>query len=80
MAKKKMSIETKTKLVYSIELSIIAVIFIVVATLELVGVIHFREWALIGFNWLTLFGGLWMIADFVWTLVSEKKRKKNSSF
>lgn len=78
MAKEKMSAEKKTKLIYCGELILIAIVFIVIATLDITRVLHIRDWVLIAFNWVTLFGGLWIIADFVWTLVSPKKRAKNS--
>ena len=78
MAKEKMSIEKKVKLIYSGELIFIAIVFLVLATLELCRVLKIRDWVLIAFNWITIFGGAWMIADFIWTLVSPKKRAKNS--
>lgn len=78
MAKEKMSAEKKIKLIYSGELIFIAIVFAVIATLEICRVLKIRDWVLIAFNWLTLAGGIWMIADFVWTLVSPKRRAKNS--
>lgn len=78
MAKEKMSIEKKTKLIYSGELIFFAIIFFVIATLELLGVIGRREIMMIIFNWVTLCGGTWMIVDFLWVLLSKKRRKKNS--
>ncbi len=77
MAKEKMSIEKKTKLIYSIELIIIAVIFAVVATLQIIGVLGKNEIMQIVFNWITIFGGTWLIVDFLWTLFSKKRRAKN---
>ena len=74
----KMSAEKRTKLIYSVELIVIAIVFVVIATLEIFRVMHFRDWILIAFNWITIFGGTWMIVDFVWTLVSSKKRLKSS--
>ena len=78
MAKEKMSIEKKTKLIYSGELVLFAIIFFVIATLEVLGVIGKREIMMIIFNWITIFGGTWMLVDFFWTLFSKKRRKKNS--
>ncbi len=78
MAKQKMSPEKKIKLIYCGELILIAIVFIVIATLDITRVLHIRDWVLIAFNWITLFGGMWIIADFIWTLVSPKKRAKNS--
>ena len=74
----KMSAEKRTKLIYSVELIVIAIVFVVIATLEILRVMHFRDWILIAFNWITIFGGTWMVVDFVWTFVSSKKRLKSS--
>ena len=78
MAKEKMSLEKKVKLIYSGELLFFSIIFFVIATLEILGIIGKREIVLIIFNWVTIFGGAWMIADFIWLLCSAKRRKKNS--
>lgn len=78
MAKEKMSLEKKVKLIYSGELLFFAIVFFVIATLEILGIIGKREIILIIFNWVTIFGGTWMIADFIWLLCSIKRRKKNS--
>ena len=77
MAKEKMSVEKKTKLIYSGELIIIAVIFAVVATLQIIGVLGKNEVMQKVFNWITIFGGAWLIVDFFWTLLSKKRRAKN---
>lgn len=73
-----MSIEKKTKLIYSGELLFFVLVFITIAVLELTSVLHPKEWVLIVFNWVTLFGGLWMIIDFIWVYFSKKRRPKNS--
>lgn len=78
MAKEKMSMEKKTILFYSGELILFAIVFFVIATLEILGVIGKREIMHIIFNWVTIFGGTWMIVDFFWVLFSKKRRKKNS--
>lgn len=78
MAKEKMSLEKKVKLIYSGELLFFAIVFFAIATLEILGIIGKREIILIIFNWVTIFGGTWMIADFIWLLCSIKRRKKNS--
>ena len=67
----------KVKLIYTIELLVFAVIFITIATLKLVRVLPYKELARIIFNWVTIFGGLWIIADFVWLMCSKRRRKKN---
>lgn len=78
MAKEKMSIEKKTKLIYTVELLVFAVLFFVIATLEILGVIGKRDIMLIIFNWVTIFGGTWIIVDCLWVAFSKKRRKKNS--
>ena len=78
MAKAKMSDDVKVKLIYTIELLVFAVIFITIATLKLVRVLPYKELARIIFNWVTIFGGLWIITDFVWLMCSKRRRKKNS--
>lgn len=75
--KKKMSIEKKSKLLYSGELLIIAILFITLAILRCVGVIGYNATRITIFNWITIVGGAWLITDFVWLLVSKKRRAKN---
>ena len=78
MAREKMSFEKKTKLFYSGELIFIAIVFAVIATLEIFGIVGKNEIMMTIFNWVTIFGGAWIIADFIWCLCSKKRRKKNS--
>ena len=65
---------------YIIELLVIAVIIIVLATLKITGVIgqgqNFRH----VFNIITLVGSLWIVSEFIWMLLSKKKRRRNSMF
>ena len=68
----------KMKLIYSGELLLFAVIFLVVAILKLTGVMKYNETRRIIFNWITIFGGLWGITDFVWGLTSKKRRQRIS--
>ena len=75
--KKKMDPFTKMKLFYSGELILIAIVFLVMAILDLTYVLHLKDTVITIFNWITLFGGLWLIIDFFWTLLSPKKRAKN---
>lgn len=78
MAKKKLDDLTQCKLIYSGELLIFAVVFVVLGLLFLFGVIKVADWKKWFFTILTLVGGIWVFIDFFWTLKSEKKRKKNS--
>lgn len=75
--KKKLDELTKYKLIYSGELLIFAVIMTVLAFLFGFGIIPIRDWKKWLFSILTLIGGIWMIIDFIWTIRSEKKRKRS---
>ena len=68
----------KIKLIYSGELLFIAVVFLVIGLLELLKVITIKDWVQLVFKIVTLAGAAWLIADFLWTLLSPKKRAKNS--
>ena len=68
----------KIKWIYSGELLLIAVVFLVIGFLELLKVITIKDWVQLAFKIVTLAGAAWLIADFVWTLLSPKKRAKNS--
>lgn len=74
---KNLSEETKTKLVYSGELIIIALIFLVLGILKIVDVMKYNEQRRLIFNYITLVGGAWVITDFTWMLLSQKRRAKN---
>ena len=68
----------KIKLIYSGELIFIAVVFLVIGLLELLKVITIKDWVQLVFKIVTLAGAVWLIADFLWTLLSPRKRAKNS--
>lgn len=74
--KKKMDDFTKAKLIYSGELLLFGIAFLVVAILKMVGVIPQNDKLHIVFNWITLFGGSWIVADFFWALFDKKRRKR----
>ena len=74
--KKKMDFATKAKLIYSGELLIIAIVFIVIAILKLTDVLIYKEIRSQIFNWITLFGGAWVIADLIWAIVDKKRQKR----
>ena len=74
--KKKMDDLTKAKLIYSIELLVFSVAFLVVAILKMTGVIPTNETRQLVFNWITLFGGSWIIADCIWAIVDKKRQKR----
>lgn len=74
--KKKLDFLTKAKLIYSGELLIFAIVFFVIALLEFLQVIKISNGHRQFFNWVTLFGGTWLIVDFFWATFSKKRRKK----
>ena len=74
--KKKMDYETKAKLIYSGELLVFALVFIVLGILKFVDVLKYNEVRGTIFNWVTLFGGSWLIADLIWALVDKKRRQR----
>ena len=78
MAKEKMPLEKKAKLIYSGELILFSIVFIVIATLEITAVIGKREVMMIIYNWVTIFGAAWMIADFIWLMCSKRRKARNS--
>lgn len=64
--------------IYSGELLLFAIIFAVIASLRITRVIGYNETRRIIFNYITLVGAAWGIADFVWALRSPKRRQRVS--
>ena len=75
---KKLDKETKYKLVYSGELALFAVLFAVFAVLKFTGVLGYNPTRALVFNWITIFGGAWGIADFIWAVCSKKRQQRIS--
>ena len=73
---KKVDPHKKMKLIYSGELLLFAVVFLVVGVLKLTGVMKYNETRRIIFNYITMFGGLWGIIDFLWGAISKKRRAR----
>ncbi len=74
--KKKIDAVTKVKLIYSGELLLFAVVFLTLAILKFTNVIPFNSTRALIFNWITIFGGAWIIADLIWALVDKKRQKR----
>lgn len=74
--KKKMDDITKIKLIYSGELLVFSIVFITIAILKFTNVIPFNQTRATIFNWITIFGGTWLIVDLVWALVDKKRQKR----
>jgi len=75
---KKLDDLTKAKLIYSGELALFAVIFLVLGLLTIFGVIEVSERRIAILTWITLVGGAVAIGNSIWFFVSPKKRKKGS--
>ena len=75
---KKMDELTKAKLIYTIELGVFAIAFLVVAILQYVHVIKFGENHLRIINWISIFAASLGILDFLWFINSPVRKKKNS--
>lgn len=75
---KKIDKEKKVKLIYSGELLLFAVIFLVFGILKITKVMGYNETRRIVFNWITIFGGAWGIADFIWAICSKKRQQRIS--
>ena len=73
-----MTIEKKNKLIYSGELLLFSVVFIVLGILELIHVINLSDRFQLIFKIITLVGATWLTFDFFWTLLSKKRRARNS--
>lgn len=76
--KKKLDELTKAKLIYSGELGLFAILFIVLAILVFTGVYQLSERRQSIFTWLTLVGGGIIVGDLIWLCLSKKRQKKNS--
>ena len=74
--KKKLDMITKAKLIYSGELMLFFVLFLVIAILRITGVMGGNDVRSKIFNWVTIFGGTWLTIDFFWALFSKKRRSK----
>lgn len=70
--------QKKAVLIYSGELALFSIIFLVIGILIMIGVIQVADWKRYFFTYVTMIGGLWPIADFIWTLLSKKHREGNS--
>ena len=70
-----MTIEKKNKLIYSGELLLFAIVFLVIGILELVRVINLSDRFQLIFKIITLVGATWISADFIWTLCSKRRRE-----
>lgn len=68
----------KVKLIYSGELIVIAIVFLVIGFLELFKIMNISDNLQLIFKIITLVGASWITFDFIWTITSPKKRAKNS--
>ena len=75
---KKLDDFTKAKLIYSIELAVFAVVFLVLGLLTMFGVIGMSERRITVLTYITLVGGVLALGNSVWFFSSKKKRAKGS--
>ena len=75
--KERMSLEKKTKLIYSGELIGIALIVLVIGILKMIGTINSDPTRLLVYNIITIIGSSLFLANFIWALVSPKKRARS---
>jgi len=66
----------KVKLIYSGELFLFALVFLAIGLLVLFRVIPLTSTRRAIFTWVTIFGGAIGIGDFLWALISKKRRRK----
>ncbi|MCH3910043.1 MAG: hypothetical protein LKF75_00485 [Bacilli bacterium] len=78
MEKKKMDETKKVKLIYSGELFIFSILFVVLGILFVTGVIPMTDRRKTVFTYLTLAGGVITLGDFIWALASKKRRAKTA--
>ena len=74
--KKKMDFATKAKLIYSGEILLFAIVFLVLAILRFLNVIQYNATRVTIFNWVTIFGGTWIIVDLIWAICDKKRQKR----
>ena len=74
--KKPLDAEKKAILFYSGELLLISIVALVIAILEWTQLIKISERHRLIFNWVTIFGGTWLIIDFLWAIFSKKRQKR----
>ncbi len=72
-----MTIEKKNKLIYSGELLFFSITFLVLGILELLKVIVLSDRFQLIFKIVTMVGATWLVVDFLWTLLSPKKKANN---
>ena len=72
----KISEETKVKLVYSGELAIFSIVFLVLGILKITGVMAYDEGRRQIFNYITTAGGVWLVVDLLWAAFSKVRRQR----
>lgn len=73
---KKLDPKTKVKLIYSGELLLFAILFLVFGILKMTKIMGYNETRRIVFNLITIFGSAWVITDLIWGLASKKRRQR----
>jgi len=71
-----MDTNKKVRLIYSLEFGIIALAFLVIGILRVVGLMGGNDTFHDIFKWVSMFGGIWIIADFIWASISATRRER----
>ncbi len=69
---------TKEKRIYTIELMAFMILFLILGILILAHILPVKGTFRKVLIYVSLFGSLWLIIDFIWTLASPKRRAKQS--
>ena len=75
---KKLNKETKIKLIYSGELMLFAILFLLVGILKITNVMKYNATRTLVFNIITLVGAAWGFTDFFWAISSKKRQQRIS--
>lgn len=70
--------DKKMFLVYSGELLVFSLVFIILGVLKIVGTISYDSTRRMVFNYITLAGAAWGYVDFIWAMASPKRKAKSS--
>lgn len=76
MPKKKLTELEKAKAIYTTELVVFAALFLILGVLFVARVISAIDWKQTLFVYATLIGGVLLIADFLWAVISKKRRRR----
>ena len=68
----------KTRIIFLVEYLVVSSVILTLGILKLTGVIDYNPKRLLAYNIITLIGGALVVADFLWAILSKKRRQKVS--